>query len=327
MPSVADFLERAGWGDADQAPLAGDASSRRYLRLTASDGRRVLLMIDPSDDRHATTAFLAVSEMLKTNAFSTPSILSEAVEDGFILLEDFSDTLLAREIDTDPKRAPVLYDGAADAMADLQSTPIHPALPQPTVPDLADMVAPGLSWYVNGTDTPHDETPHVIQALARLLDPICNTRVFCHRDYHSENLFWLPNRQGIAKIGMIDFQDAFAGPRSYDLASLVTDARRDIAPDLRVRAVARFAAHLGVEATELDHEVAILSIQRNLRILGIFARLSRAHGKPNYLGFLPRVWGYLQNDLRKDAAAPLRAALDDILPAPSQAHLEMLGTS
>ena len=120
-------------------------------------------------------------------------------------------------------------------------------------------------------------------------------RVFVHRDYHAENLLWLPERQGVARVGLIDFQDAVAGSPAYDLISLIEDARRDVSPELAEAATAHYLAAMRAQGTPLDeaafrHEMAVMAAQRNAKIVGIFARLYKRDGKPRYLAFLPRVW-------------------------------------
>ena len=144
-------------------------------------------------------------------------------------------------------------------------------------------------------------------------------RVFVHRDYHAQNLLWLPEREGLARIGLIDFQDAVAGSRAYDLISLVEDARRDVAPELAETATAHYLATMQAQGTPLDEarfraEMAVMAAQRNAKIVGIFARLYARDGKRRYLGYLPRVWRYLEHDLEHPLMAGLRAWYDRNIP-------------
>ena len=142
-----------------------------------------------------------------------------------------------------------------------------------------------------------------LHASARAAPP-----VFVHRDYHAQNLIWLPARPGLARVGLIDFQDAVAGSQAYDLISLVEDARRDVAPDLAEATTAHYLAgdarRRARRSTNapIAAEMAVMAAQRNAKIVGIFARLYKRDGKPRYLGYLPRVWGYLERDLEASRA-------------------------
>jgi aminoglycoside/choline kinase family phosphotransferase len=144
------------------------------------------------------------------------------------------------------------------------------------------------------------------------------------RDFHAQNLIWLPDRSGPARVGLLDFQDAMASHPVYDLVSLLEDARRDVPADLRAAMMARFAERSGMARPRLDAAAAVLGAQRALRILGVFARLSMHFDKPGYVALVPRVWAHLQRDLAHPAAAPLRAAVAAILPEPTQAALDSL---
>lgn len=315
-----DFLSDAGWDGATAVPLAGDASARRYLRLCAQDGARAILMIAPPAPDDSTARFVAVAQALADRGARVPGIIAARADAGLALLEDLGDALFARVIDADPASEPALYDAAVDLLAALHRHPAPADLPAPDAAALAAMTAPAADWYV-GQGTPH---PALASALAQALTPLLssmddNPRVLVHRDFHAENLIWLPRATGIARVGVLDFQDAFAGHPAYDLVSLIEDARRDIAPGLRTRLVARHAAATGIDPDALQRALAILGAQRNLRILGVFVRLARAHGKPRYLALLPRVWGHLMTDLAHPDLAALRRIVTEGLPPPDHA--------
>jgi aminoglycoside/choline kinase family phosphotransferase len=136
------------------------------------------------------------------------------------------------------------------------------------------------------------------------------------RDYHVDNLMLLPDRSAIKSCGLLDFQDAVRGPASYDLVSLLEDARRDVPPALRGMMTERYLGQF----PDLDHahfrrSASILAAQRNSKIIGIFTRLWRRDGKPGYLGHIPRVWRLLEDDLREPALRPVADWLDRYLPA------------
>lgn len=140
------------------------------------------------------------------------------------------------------------------------------------------------------------------------------------RDYHSPNLIWLPQRDGIRRIGLLDFQDAVMGPAAYDVASLLQDARVDVPEDLEVQLLIRYLRgredEPGFERERFIHLYALMAAQRASKILGIFARLDKRDGKPQYLRHLPRVWTYLQRALAHPALAPLADWYGANIPAP-----------
>jgi aminoglycoside/choline kinase family phosphotransferase len=315
-----DFVAVAGWGGAQATPLAGDASARRYIRLRREDGARAVLMVAPPAPDDSTARFVAVAEALATRGIRTPAIMAARPAEGLALLEDLGDAVFARVIDADPRMEPVLYDAAVDLLSALHRQPAPIGLPTLDAATLATMTAPAADWYAGG-GMPQ---PALARSLSGALLPLLSSLsdrppVLAHRDYHAENLIWLPDATGLHRVGVLDFQDAFAGPAAYDLVSLLEDARRDLAPGLRERLEARFAAATDTDPDALDRALAILGAQRNLRILGVFVRLARAHGKPRYLSLLPRVWRHLMRDLAHPDLDALRRIVTDSLPPPDTA--------
>jgi aminoglycoside/choline kinase family phosphotransferase len=318
MPDLADadFLVATGWAEATAAPLAGDASARSYQRLTRADGATAVLMRSGADD--STPRFLTIAHHLTTLGFSAPEVLAGDPQEGRLLLEDLGDSVFARLIEADPAAEPTLYRAAAGFLADLHRHPAPADLAVQTPAMLAAAVAPAADWYL-GRGTAQ---PAAAAALAWALEPALATilpapqPVLVHRDFHAENLIWLPGRAGAAQVGLLDFQDALIGHPAYDLVSLVEDARRDLSPGIRAAAVEEYARLTGSDPAALDAAMAILGAQRNLRILGIFARLTLAAAKPRYVPLIPRVWGHLQRDLAHPALAPLAETVARLLPAP-----------
>jgi hypothetical protein len=144
--------------------------------------------------------------------------------------------------------------------------------------------------------------------------------VFCHRDFHAENLIWLPGRTGAARTGLLDFQDALRAHPAWDFSMLLHDARRDVSPEREVAVVGRYIA----ARSDLDRESFVadfhaLGALNMVRILGIFARLVARDAKPRYLAFMPRLWRYLDRCLADPAPPGLRAWLDAHVPAEARA--------
>ena len=325
MPDAAvdAFLARAGWSAATRTALAGDASARRYLRLRQPDGARAVLMIAPPAPDDSTARFLSVGTSLARLGYSVPQIFAAAPEQGLALLEDLGDAVLARVVVETPVQEAPLYAAVADFLADLHRHPAPSDLPRPDADAMAAMTAPAADWYRAGgagdTAAAHRLTAALAPALEAL--PGWDRPVLAHRDFHAENLIWLPDRTGPARLGLLDFQDAFACLPAYDLVSLLEDARRDLAHGLRQDLLARYAAATDADPQALDLAMAVLGAQRNLRILGIFARLCLHLGKARYVDLIPRVWGHLAADLAHPALTDLRRAVGDLLPPPEPAFL------
>jgi aminoglycoside/choline kinase family phosphotransferase len=316
------FLDGAGWGAAARAHLAGDASDRRYERLTRGQGTAVL-MDNPPGGADDPAAFARIAGHLTGLGLSAPRLLAADTGAGFLLLEDLGDALFARLLVRDPSREMALYGVATDALIHLQGHPAPAGLPDLSAWDWAQAAAFALDWYAfaaTGTrPDPAAFTEALAEALAKHAD---GPRVLILRDYHAENLLWLPERQGVARVGLLDFQLGQMGQPGYDLVSLLQDARRDVAPATAAAMAARFAALTG--AAGFDATMATLGAQRALRILGVFARLALVVGKPGYLPLLPRVWGQLQANLAHPALQPLAAICAPLLPPPTAPVLERI---
>jgi len=356
------FLSEAGWRDAELEALRGDASTRRYYRVWRN-GRSAMLMDQPqsaeapacppsatAEERRALgynavarlagancARFIAAASYLREHGLAAPEVYAADVARGFVLLEDFGDDLYADVLGNGADET-ALYCAATDAIARLHARPA-PHLLAGGVPlyeyDLHAQLAETdlmTEWFVPmalGRSAAADE---VAEHRALWREALASIRaresVFVHRDYHAQNLFWLADRQGLARVGMIDFQDALAGNRSYDLISLVEDARRDVAPELAAAMRERYLAAANADGHALDEEAfaaetAVTAAQRNAKIAGIFARLANRDGKRRYLSFVPRVWGYLERDLSHPILAKLRAWYDRAIPSETRSGMEM----
>jgi aminoglycoside/choline kinase family phosphotransferase len=367
-----DFLRASGWSGAAILPLPGDASTRRYARLTRG-GASALLMDQPQnaeapvapvdatpDERRALgynavarlagadcARFAAAAGYLRGLGLAAPRILDADYARGIVLLEDLGDDLFADVLAQGGDEA-ALYRAAVDVLAKLHAAdaPLFLSLPAASHEGRTDLRLPLhiydetaliaetdllTEWFfplaLGRAATAGESEAH--RALWRAaLKPLERTRrVFVHRDYHAQNLLWLPRRAGTARVGLIDFQDAVAGSPAYDLVSLIEDARRDVSPAVAKAATAHYletmrAQGLSPEPDALRHEMAVMAAQRNAKIVGIFARLHLRDGKARYLSLLPRVWRHLAQDLEHPALAGLRAWYDRLIPAEKRALAE-----
>ncbi len=317
------FLLAAGWGAARRAHLAGDASARRYERVDRG-GEIAVLMDAPPGCGDDAGDFLRIADHLAGLGLSPPAVLRADVPRGLVLLEDLGDGLVNTLVAADPDRERPLLTLAAEVLLHLQSAPPPSGLPDLSAADWAATAAIAAEVYAPAVTGHQPEAAPVTEALAAALAAHSDgPRVLILRDYFGGNLLWLPQRRGLARLGLLDFQLAQMGQPEYDLVSLLQDARRDVSPETETAVTARFAAARGQTAAGIAPAIATLGALRALRILGVFTRLCLVAGKPGYLAHLPRVWGQLQHNLAHPALADLRAACAD-LPPPDPAAIERI---
>jgi len=318
------FVAGVGWGDAALLPLAGDASARRYFRLTRTDTSAVLMDAPPGQG-DSPASFVIIAHHLLGLGLSAPQILAQDLAHGFLLLEDLGDGLFARLIPDDRSIEAALYAAATDVLVHLQRHPAPCGLPDLSPDDWAEAATLALTCYRFAiTDTHADPGAFIATLTALLARHADQPRVLILRDYHAENLLWLPSREGLRRVGLLDFQLGQMGQPGYDLVSLLQDARRDVPAPVEAAMTHRFITATGTSETGFTSAYAVLGAQRALRILGVFARLGVSCGKPGYLRLIPRVWGQLQRNLAHPALAPLAAICQDLLPAPTPARLERI---
>lgn len=314
------FLGAAGWGAARREALPGDASFRRYHRLFLGD-RRAMLM-DAPPDKEDVRPYVRIARLLGRLGFSAPAILAEDPAQGLLLIEDLGDDTYTRLLARGHDEAQ-LYALAVDVLVELQRR-FRPAdaagVPAYDDERLLNEAALLTDWFLpaaTGAATSSALRQSYLDAWRQampLAHAVPSTLVL--RDYHIDNLMLVPGRDGLAACGLLDFQDAVIGPSSYDLVSLLEDARRDIAPALAAAMYERYTAALPVtDRAAFAASYAVMGAQRSAKIVGIFTRLCVRDGKRTYLAHLPRVWRLLQQDLGHPALAPVRAWFDRHVPA------------
>jgi aminoglycoside/choline kinase family phosphotransferase len=363
--AMRDFLIHSGWGHATVTPLPGDASTRRYARL-ARNGETHMLMDQPQGAEAPTAPpdaseaerlalgynavarlagadcarFAAVAAYLRGHGLAAPQVHAADHAQGFAILEDLGDALFA-DVLADGGDEKALYRAAVEVLARIhaQDAPAALSSDKPLfLYDQAALIAETsllIEWFAPlalGRELAQTEAAEHRNLWKTALTQIeGGRRVFVHRDYHAQNLLWLPQREGVARVGLIDFQDAVAGSPAYDLISLIEDARRDVSPELADAATRHYLAAMTAQGTPVDEtafrrEMAVMAAQRNAKIVGIFARLYKRDGKPRYLSFLPRVWDYLERDLAHPALGDLRDWYDRVIPK-AKRSLSVMETS
>lgn len=343
------MLVATGFAGARREPIAGDASTRRYERLIDGD-RQAILMDAPRGneappcppyaseaERRAlgwnavsrlaasrVEAFVAVSDHLNELGLSAPLILGVNVPAGYAVVEDLGEGVFARVLE-DGEDEIKLYCAAADVLAQVHAAPMPDALPGPVGDwplldfdalalaanaDLFIEWTPQLAPEICIDDTARGRWETIRDAL--VAEALAMPRAFTIRDYHAENLLWLPERDGVRRVGLLDFQDAVRGWPAWDFAMLLQDARRDVSPVAAEAAVARYLRRSGMEEAAFRRQLALLGALNAMRILGIFARLAHRDGKQRYRQFLPREWGHLAANLRHPELGDLRAFVTEI---------------
>ena len=331
--AITSFLNEAGWKDAQAAPLAGDASNRRYLRIAEANAKAVL-MDAPPETGEDTAPFIAVTEWLLSQGLSAPNLFASDGEKGFLLIEDLGDALFARYLESEPDDEELLYTAAVELLVELSRCPLPAAMGtnaislHPYDMSVLEREAALLTeWWLpaaSGKDATSRIDAEYRELLRELFAPVAGARdVVVLRDYHAENLLWLPDRSSHAKVGLLDYQDALAGHAAYDLVSLLEDARRDTTLKLQEAMLNHYLDQRpDLERTLFRRDYALLGAQRNLKIVGIFARLWLRDGKPQYLDLIPRVWNHLMHDLSHPDLTALREWIDVHVPAPDAVTLD-----
>ncbi|WP_299152606.1 phosphotransferase [uncultured Tateyamaria sp.] len=320
------FLSAAGWADAVRIMVAGDASNRRYERLTKDGGRSVILMDAPPEKGEDVQPFIDITAHLRNAGLSAPEIYARDTAHGFLLIEDLGDDLFARVMAADPSVEATLYDASVDVLVHLHGASIGGLAPY-DADAMTPLAALAFDWYQRGTNGSVDTSGKaafstVFHAALAPLD--ASSPVLIQRDYHAENLIWLPDRQTYKRVGLLDYQDAMLGHPAYDLVSIAQDARRDVTPDIAKAMQDRYLSATGTDRAAFLTAYALLGVQRNMRILGVFARLSMAYGKPHYIDLIPRVWGHIQTNLAHPVLSDIAPLINAALPVPTPEILQKL---
>lgn len=300
------FLSTASWSGATCLPLNGDASTRKYFRLCLGNRRAILM--DASLNLESVVPFVRLDEHLRQLGFSAPEILAKAEDAGLLLLEDFGDDTFALLLESG-KDAEKLYALAVDVLILMHQ---HPeAIPQGLrtyhPEKMLDDIELFLEWCTPGiSPEARDEFRNAWREVLPAAHGVPVSLLL--RDYHVANLMFLAGRTGVRQAGLLDFQDAYQGPVTYDLVSLLQDARRDIPDGLRDRLMARYLSRLpGLRREDFETSAAILAAQRHTRVLAIFERLNRRDGKPDYRRLhTPRVERLLRRALQHPVLARVR---------------------
>ena len=301
-------LRNTRWDDWMATPIAGDASARRYFRLTSGDASAIL-MLDPPSAGNGTVIFEQIAQRLRDHGLCAPDIYHHDPNAGVMVIEDLGGVDVASHLAKSPSDEGAIYAAITDMLAKIGTVPATRNMVEMTHDTAAGMVDLAAIHYANRPQAAPDIKAAILHSFQSHVDP---QLTFAMRDFHAENLIWRAEKNNDARIGLLDFQDACMGPVGYDLMSLLRDARRDVSADVAAHMIEQFKrSHSSVT----DAQLACIGAQRNLRILGIFSRLATT-GKPHYMTLVPRVWRQLLIDLNHPSLTDLKTIVQRILPEP-----------
>ncbi len=307
--AIERLLNKCNVGPYRLEQIPNDASHRIYHRVYSSKSSGILM--DSSKEKSSLASFMKIAKLLHKNHIHAPEILGEDVEMGLLYLEDLGSASLTKHLTQHPEQEREIYLIATELLKHTADIDVDIDLPVIGLEFHMVELEVFLLWYLEK----HRDLPRLkafserftkfFIELFKSIESFKKSLVL--RDYHADNLLWLPHLSGIARLGVVDFQDAILGPTLYDLISILEDARRDVAPaTVEACKQSMFQYYAQFSTQSLEDCYTILAMKRNLRIIGVFHRLWLRDGKEHYRGYLPRVWNYIKAGLEKPIMAPLK---------------------
>jgi aminoglycoside/choline kinase family phosphotransferase len=316
--TIHQFLSLQEWHHAMQQPLPQDCSTRRYIRLKQK-GTSCLLMVDQGPG-HSLPDFLTIAHLLKTAGFRSPQIYAT---DGkhLALIEDFGDLTYTRQLNNGTK-IEKLYETAIDVLVALRKSfnpnnlPSIPTFNQSNYLTELDIFA---EWYypaLMGHPLAESSLKQLKETVAQAWDALNIPQGLFLKDMHLDTLIDLKGITPLDSCGLLDFQDARLGPAIYDLTSLLQDSRSPITSELMQAMKERyFSALPDLDRAAEERAYHVTGAQRNIKNLGVFARMHQRNKQPKYLQFIPRLWDNLEENLRHEALSEVKKCMDDIIPS------------
>lgn len=312
LPSeIQSFLSANGWADALVSPVAGDLSQRRYFRLRLR-GKTAVLM-DSSKDPQSTMRFCVVTEWLRNSGLSAPQVHAKDTRQGLLLIEDFGTQVVSSLLSSRSDFSDFYFDAVLDLLLTIRHQ---------SAPDLDQPNAHELAQWTTVTDTAYPGVNiEALKAFRHVLEtelsPFLQNCTVSLRDFHADNLMWLPDRHGILRFGLLDYQDAFLTHPVYDLVSTLTDARIEVPRNIREAGLSTYASRAQDDPDELRAAFALFSAQRNMRILGMFTAAAQS-GKRHHLPKLTRVHRYFAEAMEHTIFDEVRHDVLSGLPDPAE---------
>jgi hypothetical protein len=325
------FLSKSFWKDAKKRNIASDASKRRYFRLTLKNEDTAIFMDAAPQLGEDVNKFLKSRDYLEKIGLSVPKVYDKDIENGFLILEDFGNNLFSKFLLNSPQYESNFYINAADNLVKLYNSEIRIDIETYDRCAMRNAALLSVDWYLE-YGTKAVKSTKLRDSLNLLMDDALNkimneSMVMIHRDFHAENLIWLKGETGLKRVGILDFQDMMLGHPAYDLASLLNDIRRTVKSEVQRECLNYYIDETGLNKDSFFRAFCICSAQRNLRVLGVFTRLSVRDKKKNYLNFLPTIWKNLLRDLEHPALRDLKLFVESSFIAPDQTIIKRIKNS
>ena len=316
IDQINNFLKNNQIETKNLIPIKNDASFRKYFRVD----KKILMDADPHLGEDV-GSFININHVLREFKLNVPEIFTIDKENGFLLLEDLGENIFSQILNSENEEQ--LYKQAIDVLVEIYKKDLNKFsnftfLEKYSVEILQDESQLFIEWYlkkylkINITDTDIKNFKDIINKIFNNLDTKFEKLVL--RDYHVDNLILQKSKLGLKQVGILDFQDAVLGSSSYDLISIIEDVRRPISKDLKNILIKYFIDSTGYDPNQLEKELAFYSVQRNLKILGIFSRLNLRDNKSKYMGYNDNAWKYIESNLNNPTMSDLKVWLKKILP-------------
>lgn len=313
---INNFLKNNQIETKNLIPIKNDASFRKYFRVD----KKILMDADPHLGEDV-GSFININHVLREFKLNVPEIFTIDKENGFLLLEDLGENIFSQILNSENEEQ--LYKQAIEVLIEIYKKDLNKFsnftfLEKYSVEILQDESQLFIEWYlkkylkINITDTDIKNFKDIINKIFNNLDTKFEKLVL--RDYHVDNLILQKSKLGLKQVGILDFQDAVLGSSSYDLISIIEDVRRPISKDLKNILIKYFIDSTGYDPNQLEKELAFYSVQRNLKILGIFSRLNLRDNKSKYMGYNDNAWKYIESNLNNPTMSDLKVWLKKILP-------------
>ena len=316
IDQINNFLKNNQIETKNLIPIKNDASFRKYFRVD----KKILMDADPHLGEDV-GSFININHVLREFKLNVPEIFTIDKENGFLLLEDLGENIFSQILNSENEEQ--LYKQAIDVLVEIYKKDLNKFsnftfLEKYSVEKLQDESQLFIEWYlkkylkINITDTDIKDFKDIINKIFNNLDTKFEKLVL--RDYHVDNLILQKSKLGLKQVGILDFQDAVLGSSSYDLISIIEDVRRPISKDLKNILIKYFIDSTGYDPNQLEKELAFYSVQRNLKILGIFSRLNLRDNKSKYMQYNDNAWKYIESNLNNPTMSDLKVWLKKILP-------------
>ena len=312
--NISSFLKRNSINKENIIPIQSDASFRKYYRVK---NKKLLIMHAPKVNGESILKFRNIDEKLICAGISAPIIYDYDEENDFMLIEDFGSDIFSKIINKECEEE--LYKKAISLLGNIYSSSVEKKINLVSLDDyslnvLTDESNLFIEWYLGqhlGVFLSEKSVFAFKEIIKNLFYQLkLSQKVLVLRDYHVDNLIYLKNRKNIKQVGIIDFQDAIIGSPAYDIASLVQDVRRPISTKLENKLKEYYALITNINPQELDLDISFFSIQRNLKILGIFSRLKYRDKKESYMKYIENAWGFINFHMEKPEFIYLKEWVD-----------------